>query len=331
MSVASPERESRMIHAKEPATAIADSDREHVACLQCGEDDPEALLVGRDNLFARSGEFPVVRCRRCELVYVTPRPTPEALGRHYPDAYFCYRPVHRYFPLLWPFLAAAVHGMSARRLRWLERHAGRLTPRTRLLDVGCGLNHLLRYIHRRRGCLGIGVDFKHEVVAYVRDRLKMPIELGTLSDAAFESDSFDVIFMTEYLEHEPRPLELLREASRVAAPGAWLAIETPFIGGWPARVFKTCWSQLDVPRHLVFPTPATIADLLRRSGWELIEARTYGVPFSLGASLLQTLGCRHMGRLTLWDTLRIVLAGAPTLPLTPWAHEFMFAVARRRA
>ncbi len=54
--------------------------RERVACNLCGADLPEIL-------FEKQG-YPIVRCTRCGLVYVNPRPAKEELFSRYSDEYF---------------------------------------------------------------------------------------------------------------------------------------------------------------------------------------------------------------------------------------------------
>jgi hypothetical protein len=138
----------------------------------------------------------------------------------------------------------------------------------------------------------------------------------------------DLVTMNEYLEHEPDPLSVLLEARRISRSGAHLVVEVPYMGGLPSRVFGSCWSQLDVPRHLAFYTPETLEKMLKRAGYRLVHTKPFGAPFSIGISVLQSLGFRKLGRLSPLEALLIALAGAPFLPLFPWLHEFMLVVAR---
>ena len=63
------------------AGAAPDRSRlEHVACNLCGADLPEIL-------FEKQG-YPIVRCTRCGLVYVNPRPAKAELFSRYSDEYF---------------------------------------------------------------------------------------------------------------------------------------------------------------------------------------------------------------------------------------------------
>jgi SAM-dependent methyltransferase len=162
----------------------------------------------------------------------------------------------------------------------------------------------------------------------VRNTLKMPIHAGTLADARFPDGAFDIVAMNEYLEHEPNPRELLVEARRISAKGGHLAIEIPFIEGLPAKLFGSRWSQVDAPRHMVYFTRATLSEMLRRCGYQLIHTQTFQIPYMIGVSVLQALGHRRLGRLSFTDRTLAMLAALPLLPMFPFLDEFMFAVAR---
>src|SRR5262249_45390757 len=60
---------------------------EEVTCPLCGANESQPVLTSSDLLYAKPGVYHLVRCRRCQLSYVNPRPTFEALGAHYPDDY----------------------------------------------------------------------------------------------------------------------------------------------------------------------------------------------------------------------------------------------------
>jgi SAM-dependent methyltransferase len=262
------------------------------------------------------------------MKYVDPRPTVEALARHYPDDY---PPVR--VPGAKPTLAGRL-GDVLIDLRWLgyiravERVIGRISADATVVDVGSGLNELLVRLERLRGCRGLAVDFTPGVVEYIRTRLRMPVCQGSLLDARLQPGTVDLVTMNQYLEHEPDPRSVLTEARRISRPGAHLVVEVPYMDGLPSRVFGSCWSQLDVPRHLAFYTPETMTKMLERCGYRLIHLQPFGAPFSVGVSVLQALGFKRLGRMRAIDALFIVLAGAPFLPFFPWLREFMLVVAR---
>jgi SAM-dependent methyltransferase len=304
--------------------------QEEIACPLCGGREKSAVLVARDLLFAQPGSYPLQRCSACAMEFVSPRPTGAALGRHYPSDYFGYS-LHEDAPrFMQPFLRAFARGISLRRLRYLEATAGRIEQGQALLDVGCGVNRLLECIRDERGVTGTGLDFKPEIVAYVRDRLQMPIVQGELTSAGFPEGSFDVVLMMEYLEHELDPRGTLEEARRVTKTGGYLALELPHIEAWPGRRFGRFWWNLDIPRHLMFFTPSTLEKMLAQCGYELLAVTPFTLPLYAGMSLVQVLGLRHWRKQkTLYPLLSTLLA-LPLLPFQALMPEFLFAVARAK-
>jgi hypothetical protein len=61
-------------------------------CTACGARDDEWLFTGREHEYDNTTDrpFDVVRCRRCGLVRLNPRPDVSELGRIYPPNYYAY-------------------------------------------------------------------------------------------------------------------------------------------------------------------------------------------------------------------------------------------------
>ncbi|MDH5671989.1 MAG: class I SAM-dependent methyltransferase [Myxococcales bacterium] len=304
--------------------------QEQIPCPLCGASDGETVLVARDLIFARPGGYSLLRCKGCSMQYVNPRPTGAALGAHYPDDYFGYS-LHEDAPrFMQPFLRAMARGISLRRLGYLEEVAGPIGAGAELLDVGCGVNRLLECIKEERGVVGQGLDFKPEIVEYVRSRLQMPIEQGELASAGFAEGRFDTIFMMEYLEHELDPRAVLNEARRVIKTGGHLALELPHIDSFAGRFFGRFWWNLDIPRHLMFFTPETLRQMLDQCGFELLSVKPFTLPLYIGMSMVQALGLRHWRKHQALYPVLGALLSAPTLPFQFLLPEFIFVVARAK-
>jgi ubiquinone/menaquinone biosynthesis C-methylase UbiE len=260
--------------------------------------------------------------------YLSPRPTLEALGAHYPDNYFIYRRPEEDPPWVRQIMQWVDDRHWKHSLRRVEKVMGALTPETKLVDVGCGLNHLLATTKKLRGCEGVGVDFKAEVAAYVRDVRKMPCIQGTLHDGHFATGSLDLVTMNEYLEHDPNPRSVLEEARRITKPGGYVSIEVPLSDCLPARIFGARWTQFDAPRHLMHFSKKTLADMLQRSGYEVVHVETFQIPPMIGFSVMHCLGFRMLGGPNIWQAGLGVLFAAPFYLAYPWLDEFMHVMAR---
>ncbi|HSJ55659.1 MAG TPA: class I SAM-dependent methyltransferase, partial [Anaerolineae bacterium] len=153
------------------------------ACDACGADDASFLFEGWDRLHGQPGHFRVVRCRRCGLIYLNPRPTPDAIGLYYPDDYR---------PYIAPVRAArkrvtrwdARYGLY-KRLRVVSAHQAT----GRLLDVGCATGDFLAF-SQERGWETHGVELVEPAAAYCRDVLGLHVVTGDLLDAAYPDAHF---------------------------------------------------------------------------------------------------------------------------------------------
>jgi SAM-dependent methyltransferase len=298
---------------------------ERIACPICGASDAKDYRVAHDRLFGKPGEYRVSKCRSCGMAYTNPRPTFDALGRHYPPEYFCYDPPEGLRGLRGYVLRSVARGLVQRRLRMLEEANGRLPSGARVCDVGCGYGALIEALRDRRSCDVTGVDFNPEMARYCETK-GLPIHRGTLTGASFAAERFDVVAMTEYLEHESDPRAVLEECRRITKPGGHVVVEVPVISAFGARLFGNYWSQLDLPRHLMFFTPETLRRLLWECGYEILSVRSaHG---SIAMSLLHLLGYENIGRMSTRDIVATALATIPLAPFVPFLHEFMFVVAR---
>ncbi len=65
---------------------------ERVACDLCGSETSSPALSGPDRVSWLAGEFTLVRCRDCGLLYQNPRPTAKGIVRFYEGEYHPYIP-----------------------------------------------------------------------------------------------------------------------------------------------------------------------------------------------------------------------------------------------
>jgi len=249
---------------------------EHIPCPLCGKLEERVLVTGRDRLHGIEGEFTLVQCQQCELIYLNPQPTLATLSRYYPeDAYG-------------PHLTGSRKRNASRkplgyRLKrlWI-RAIARFRPldqQTRLLDVGCGNGAFLYALQQARGVRGTGVEFSSQVAADCHTQLGLDVRAGTLLDQKFSSHSFDVVTMFHYFEHEIHPMRVLRETKRILKEDGLLVMELPNVGSLLFKVFKGYWFPLDVPRHVVDYSPQTLKEMLLRGGFEVIALNHIPITF----------------------------------------------------
>ncbi len=248
---------------------------EQVPCNVCGGNDTRCLT--------ECGEFRIVRCQRCGLVYLNPRPAPAELASLYAD----YHARGGETEASWDRLMGRIYRESAGLL-----HAWRNGARPgRLLDVGCGYGAFVTAM-REEGWDAEGLDVSSRVVE-VAVRKGRPVRQGTLDGLQGAEGTYDAITMFYVLEHLPDPMGALRKVALLLVPGGILLIRIPHTSPIvrllaPIGLGGTLY---DPPYHLYDFSPAVLRDMLRRTGF--VDIRTLPgrptVPSRLGARIASTL------------------------------------------
>ncbi|HOX28709.1 MAG TPA: class I SAM-dependent methyltransferase, partial [bacterium] len=194
---------------------------ESVACALCGADRTTELFRTKDRNWRLPGEFTVVRCAECGLVYVNPRPTPEEMAEFYPET-FSVR----------PHFFKGTDGLAIQGTPWemvMERKLApllKLKKSGRILDVGCGDCLLLLYL-QKKGWEVFGLEPRRDAVDLARKTFGLDVRPGLLEESDFEKGSFDALTLMHVFEHVHNPGEIARRISELLAPDGIALIDVP--------------------------------------------------------------------------------------------------------
>ena len=202
----------------------------------------------------------IVRCRRCDVVYLASRPSDEALDRLYRsvvDNTYLEEEEGRYKTF-------------AEALRDTNRHApGKGT----MLEIGSYTGVFLE-LARKDGWSGAGVepsDWARDVAKRKRGIDLLP----SVSDlAGHERESFDCVIMWDVIEHLGDPRGMLETARDLLKPGGLLGLSTITIDSLSARLLRGRYPFL-MQMHLVYFTRKTLIRLLEESGFEVLEYKRH--------------------------------------------------------
>jgi SAM-dependent methyltransferase len=144
----------------------------------------------------------------------------------------------------------------------LLRRAG-VPSGARLLDAGCGTGRNLAEFGRLGSAQG--VDPSPQAIDFCRRRGLSDVRKASLDALPFSGGAFDVILLTDVLEHVADDAGALAELRRVAAPGARLVITVP--------AYRWLWSPHDDSHHhLRRYTARELRARVRAAGWRpLVE------------------------------------------------------------
>ena len=231
-------------------------------CAICGVEDVEPIAVGADFEYRTSSdEFLAVRCRRCKLVYLNPRPADSEAARIYPDSYHAFQ----FRPAEYGFVYRVRRRLEARRLlRWCRG----LPEDARILDVGCGDGlhlGLLREFGRPNWTVE-GVDADARAVAAARSA-GLTIHHGQVEGMGFSPESFHLVLLIMTVEHLSDPAAALRTVAKLLAPGGRVVLVTDNVGSPDFALFGgRHWGGFHFPRHTYLFDRNTLAALGTNAG-----------------------------------------------------------------
>jgi SAM-dependent methyltransferase len=137
----------------------------------------------------------------------------------------------------------------------------------RVLDVGCATGYFIE-VAAAAGWEPYGVEVSEFAASVAARSFGDRIFQGTLEQADYPDRHFDLVMLSDLLEHIPEPLPFLREVRRVLAPGGVLMIVTPDVGSLSARIMGRRWNHYH-REHLHYFSAQTIDRLLAGAGFSV--------------------------------------------------------------
>ena len=199
-------------------------------------------------------------CRRCGLVYQSPRMDESELKQFYEREYRIQRqesenPIKKDL-LMQDARARAVLGMVQPHLPAVTRH----------LDVGSSSGALLKRFHEQYECASVGIEPGE---AYRRFSKSQDLQVYPSLDALAEADEvpFDLISMLHVIEHVVDPVHTLRtlRESRMR-PHGYLLLEVP-------NLIEHESLELS---HLYAFTRSTLKAIVRQAGFRVLWTKAHG-------------------------------------------------------
>lgn len=265
-----------------------------------------------DRLVTGDGPFTVLECAGCRYGVTDPQLGDEALLRYYPAEY--YEGFYEH--------SGETRGGALHRLRgWFRRRSAKRRSRRppfllpgvvpgRMLDVGCGSGDLLERF-AERGWETYGVDPSSAAVTAAARRATH-VHRGTLRDQPWQAGSFQLVTFQHALEHIVDPIDALRRARALLAPGGLLVVAVPNWSCWQRRLlFRNRWFPLDLPRHQQHFSPRALRRLAAAVDLEVQTVGTSSTAISTAYSLHYLLAGHWTPGWKLW------LSYALSIPLLP--------------
>lgn len=230
-------------------------------------------------LLDKKNGFEVIECVTCGFVHVTPVPSEKELEEIYRHEYYTDEK-----PL---YIERFIEDLDWWNIAYGDRYdtfeESLPSNQRRILDIGSGPGYFLKH-GKDRGWDVLGVEPNKQASAHSRS-LGIPIIEEFLDEQlAKKLGKFDVIHMSEVLEHIPDPALLLNTAHQSLNPDGMICIVVPndynpFQKAARESVGLEPW-WLAPPHHLNYFDFDSIEALLSKTGFE-IELREATFPIDI--------------------------------------------------
>lgn len=236
-------------------------------CLLCGGMLTVVLSGVSDTRFGIPGIYDVMCCSSCGLEQTYPVPSPSELKTLYESHYnfggerdTFYTRIREWF-----------HFSFIYRL-WLVLDGDisfhRPTGAGRLLDIGCNEGRGLK-IYSRNGFQAEGLEL-NETAARVAREKGFIVHTCLLQDFQ-PRELYDVVVLSNVLEHSLNPKEMLADIRRILKDDGQVWISCPNNQSWQRWLFRRDWANWHMPFHIVHFSPATLKNILLKSGFTRVE------------------------------------------------------------
>ncbi len=237
------------------------------ACVICGEGTTAILPQVIDTRFGVPGEYVICRCSVCGLEQTLPRPLPDDLKQLYETYYnfggergTTYTRLREWFFASWLYRVwLVVDGDGSFHTR---KGSGRL------LDIGCNEGRGLK-IYRSNGFSPEGLELNPKAAELARSAGFKVYE--ALLEDFHPDNAYDVVVLSNVVEHSLDPEHMLRDVTRILKPGGQVWISCPNSESWLRRVFGRSWINWHVPFHIVHFSPSTLRRLLLETGFTEVK------------------------------------------------------------
>jgi SAM-dependent methyltransferase len=151
------------------------------------------------------------------------------------------------------------------------------------IELGCNTGGVV-LAAQDNGWNASGVDISVAATRYAREELSLDVFTGTLEEAGYPANHFDVVYSNSVMEHLAYPLQVLQEAYRILRPGGVFYADTVNWKSYTREILGANWRYIDPADHVHLYTPDNVASMAAHAGFEVERIWTTGVRVTANAA-----------------------------------------------
>ena len=216
-------------------------------------------------------DYEIINCRSCGFIHINPLPSKEELLRIYKEEYYSNEKPQ--------FIERQIEDIEWWNIVFDDRYdffEGNLPKnKRRILDIGFGPGFFLKR-GEKRSWKGIGVEPSRQASEHAKS-LGVKVVNCFLDEFDIEENTgkFDVIHLSEVLEHIPDPINICKESYNLLSDGGIICAVVPndynpFQKAVREKLgFEPYW--LAPPHHINYFTFDSLGALLERVGFKILK------------------------------------------------------------
>lgn len=216
--------------------------------------------------------FKYVSCKNCETLYVNPRPAFETLNIFYSKSPSTSFWVNEFFK---PVAEGRREKIFRPRAEFISKFFS-VNKEMVVGDIGAGfglfLEELKKIVPENRF---IAIEPSSEM-ADICSSKGLDVECTCLEDMKGMEEKFDILTTFELLEHLFEPASFFKKAYSILKPGGYLFLTTLNGKGFDILSLWEKSKSIAPPHHLNFFNMDSVSNLLKNTGFDIVEASTPG-------------------------------------------------------
>jgi len=258
-------RENAKLHFQDVSQLLKNKEEfEEISCPACESSSYQIVF--------EKNSFTFVKCRKCETMFINPRPTLDMLVNFYKTSKSIKHWNKKIFPASESFRRKEIFTPRAKKvLNYVKKY--NISTKI-LLDVGAGFGTFCEEVKKlaafnRVIALEPSPDLAETCRSKGLETIEKPIEEVDLK-------GIDVITNFELIEHLYRPKDFLLHCRELLSTRGILITTTPNIKGFDLLLLGKLSDNIGGPNHLNYFHPESLKKLLEQCGFKVVHIETPG-------------------------------------------------------
>jgi len=234
---------------------------ETIKCIFCKKNGDQ-IVIEENGYQAR-------RCPQCGLIFVSPRPSAAEIERLYSDDM---AQMSAGTHIVWGFLKRLYARHNLRIIKKYMKNGS-------MLEIGAGAGYF-SHEAKKQGFDVSAIELNTILADFIRNKFRIPCEDSPLNRSSFGNKKFDVIYHCDVVGHLHDPISEFEKINAKLKENGILVFETGNFSDVNKKYYGLI-TKFQLPDHLFFFGESNLKELLRQTGFEVINIYKYSIVLQL--------------------------------------------------